>query len=195
MRPELDHIFIMCNVEAPEAETLKKIGLIEGPGNIHPGQGTACRRFFFPHQYVELLWIRDRAEAQNETTRPTQLWDRWSARRHGACPFGLVFRPAADPVSKLPFPTWSYRPGYLPTGMALEIATGTPIDEPEFFFLPALESGVKTAPTHHSIPGTEMTHLRIGTPRVISSKASRWAESTALISFEHSTEYVLTITF
>jgi Glyoxalase-like domain len=138
MSTELDHIFIMCEVEAPEAAALTRIGLVEGPANVHPGQGTACRRFSFPRQYFELLWVRDRAEAQSETTAPTRLWARWSARRHGACPFGLVFRPGADAVARPPFPTWSYTPSYLPGGLAIKIAVDTPIAEPEFLFLPFL---------------------------------------------------------
>ena len=136
MYPALDHIFVMCAVDAPEASALAKIGLVEGSRNVHPGQGTACRRFHFPQQYLELLWVRHAIESQNDATRPTRLWDRWSARRTGACPFGLVFRRGTETDLTLPFPTWSYRPGYLPEGLAIEIAVETPIEELEFFFLP-----------------------------------------------------------
>jgi hypothetical protein len=128
---ELDHIFIMCDVDAPEATALTTVGLVEGPPNVHPGQGTACRRFAFPQQYLELVWVADATEAQNDRTR---LWERWSLRRRGACPFGLVFR--IDGGTTVPFPTWSYRPRYLPAGVSLEMAADTPIREPEFFVLP-----------------------------------------------------------
>jgi hypothetical protein len=40
----------MCEAEAPEATAQMRLGLVEGPGNLHPGQGTACRRFFFLRQ-------------------------------------------------------------------------------------------------------------------------------------------------
>jgi hypothetical protein len=44
---ELDHIFICSSFGAPEVESLVQFGLLEGPANQHPGQGTACRRFSF----------------------------------------------------------------------------------------------------------------------------------------------------
>ncbi len=73
MALELDHIFIVCDVGAPEAAALTALGLVEAPPNVHPGQGTACRRFAFPRQYLERLWVADEDEAQNERTRPTRL--------------------------------------------------------------------------------------------------------------------------
>lgn len=63
---EVDHVIIFCDVGAPEADVLLARGLHEGPGNTHPGQGTANRRFFFPNVYLELLWVDHPAEAQSE---------------------------------------------------------------------------------------------------------------------------------
>lgn len=63
---ELDHIFIMCAAGAPEAVALARLGVNEGSGNTHPGQGTACRRFFFQNQYLELVCVCDPDEARNE---------------------------------------------------------------------------------------------------------------------------------
>ena len=42
---ELDHIFVFTSAGAPEAESLIELGFEEGPGNVHPGQGTSNRRF------------------------------------------------------------------------------------------------------------------------------------------------------
>ncbi len=44
---EFDNLFIYTDVGASEAKRLTSFGLIEGSPNIHPGQGTANRRFFF----------------------------------------------------------------------------------------------------------------------------------------------------
>src|SRR5260221_1639892 len=77
---ELDHIFICTSVGAPEAARLAALGLTEGGGNSHTGQGTANRRFFFHNAYLELLWVHDAAEAKSEPSRRTRLWDRWSGR-------------------------------------------------------------------------------------------------------------------
>ena len=44
---ELDHVFLWTALDVPEADLLVDFGLTEGPSNVHPGQGTANRRFFF----------------------------------------------------------------------------------------------------------------------------------------------------
>ena len=54
---QFDHLFICTSVGAPDAERLVAFGLTEGEPNVHPGQGTACRRFFFRNAYLELLWV------------------------------------------------------------------------------------------------------------------------------------------
>lgn len=191
---ELDHIFIMCDVDAPEAMALTTAGLVEGLPNVHPGQGTACRRFAFPRQYLELVWVADATEAQNHRTRRTRLWERWSLRRREACPFGLVFRIAGG-TTTAPFPTWSYTPRYLPVGVSLEMADDTPICEPEFCILPPGSRRVDR-PQQPAVPGIAITHLHLGTPRgVLKASASRWAASAGVISASREEEYVLTVTF
>jgi Glyoxalase-like domain len=193
---QLDHVFILCDAGAPEATALTSLGLVEGPANVHPGQGTACRRFFFPMQYLELVWVADQAEAMNDATRPTRLWDRWSSRRQDGCPFGLVFTPDGDGPLRS-FPTWPYRPAYVPHGLAIEIAIDTPLTEPEFFVLP-FRTGRKDDrhPAQAAIPGTSITHLRVGSPAgPLASSAARWAGATQLLSYEPSDDYVLTVTF
>jgi hypothetical protein len=123
MAIQLDHLFICTSIDAPAAEQLISFGLTEGEPNVHPGQGTACRRFFFRNAYLELLWVQDPAEAQLALVRPTHLWERWSGRDSGACPFGLCFRPDADHVGGPPFSTWKYRPPYLPDPLSLAVGT------------------------------------------------------------------------
>ena len=43
---EFDHLFICVDSPAKEADALIEFGLTEGSANVHPGQGTANRRFF-----------------------------------------------------------------------------------------------------------------------------------------------------
>ena len=132
----IDHIFICCSVGGSEADALTRLGLKEGTANTHPGQGTACRRFFFSNAYLELLWVSDPLEAQSAAVLPTRLWERWSARDDAACPYGIVLRPAADAVgAQTPFDSWSYRPHYMPPGLSIEVAQATPLAGPEFFYL------------------------------------------------------------
>jgi len=132
----LDHIFICTAVGAPEGDGLIRFGLTEGAPNTHPGQGTACRRFFFRNAYLELLWVNEPTEAQSEAIRPTYLWERWVSRDSGVCPFGFGFRPATQHASEAPFPTWEYRPPYLPDSLNLRVATNVAVlTEPMLFYL------------------------------------------------------------
>lgn len=132
---ELDHIMIFCNVGAPEAGALIEQGLHEGPGNTHPGQGTANRRFFFPNAYLELLWVENSVEAQRPEIRETRLLERWRSRADGGCPFGLVFRPGPKGPA-VPPPSWTYAPQYFPPGFTIEVAREIPANEPLLFYLP-----------------------------------------------------------
>src|SRR5215472_6428694 len=132
---ELDHLFVCTRPNAPEAEELIRFGLREGPSNQHPGQGTACRRFAFANAMIELFWVSDPGEAQNQSTRRTLLWERWSGRAANACPFGICLRPT-DPqnVGPPPFPAWEYRPKYLPDPFVMHIATAG-IEEPMWVYM------------------------------------------------------------
>jgi hypothetical protein len=137
MTAELDHIFICCAEGAPESDLLVEQGLVEGSPNNHPGQGTANRRFFFGNAYLELLWVNVAEEAQSEAVAPMQLWERWQHRSSAACPFGIVFRPRSTAIpAQAPFPTWSYRPSYLPAGFAIELGRELALSEPLLFYLP-----------------------------------------------------------
>lgn len=85
---ELHHFFILTEPLAPEAELHTEMGLIEGPPNDHPGQGTDDRRFFFCNSALELLYVRDAAEAEEGPARRLRFPER--ATQLGASPFGLV---------------------------------------------------------------------------------------------------------
>src|SRR5258706_2610515 len=141
MAMELDHIVVCASVDAPEAARLIDFGLTEGSANIHPGQGTANRRFFFSNAMIELLWVHNQSEAQSPATRPTHLWERWVGRTTGACPFGFCFRPKPSHDGKLPFPAWEYRPNYLPAPLCMHIGTNSEtLSEPMLVYLAFVKS-------------------------------------------------------
>lgn len=136
MGAELDHIFICVSTGGREADALIACGMTEGSPNRHPGQGTACRRFFFANAYLELLWVNDEAEARGAIAGPTHLWERWSGRASGACPFGILLRPDGE-SDTLPFTAWEYRPPYLPAGLKLHVGeNAAKIAEPALLFMP-----------------------------------------------------------
>lgn len=169
MRPnadfELDHVFVLVDRGGDAAAAaLGNAGLIEGTPNTHPGQGTACRRFFVGGRYIELLWIEDENEARGPLASPTRLWDRWNARASGACPFGLVFRSRADPPAPPPFPSFEYRPPYLPAGLVLHVATSADrVDEPLLIYLPVNRNPAAAATARPASPGA-MTSLELAGP-------------------------------
>src|SRR5262249_6461085 len=121
----------------PEAEHLVRSGLCEGPPNVHPGQGTANRRFFFANSMLELLWVENSAEAQNEVTAPTQLWERWTNRGAGACPFRGSTPPVRSDSIALPFPAQKYQPIWLPPELRIYVSPAS-VTEPMWLYMPFL---------------------------------------------------------
>lgn len=197
MALELDHVFICCSAGAPEGDALVRLGLLEGSPNTHPGQGTANRRFFFRNAFLELLWVSEPAQARSEQTRRTRLWERWSQRASGTCPFGVVFRPKSAPATA-PFPTWEYHPNYLPPGLAIEFAENVPLEEPELIYLPFLHRSGPPAhePTDHSLPIQQVCGVTAGLPSAKAlSQPSQAARSAGLVSYCFAAEYVLELTF
>jgi hypothetical protein len=105
MALELDHLFVLASPGAPEAERLRALGLSEGSRNVHPGQGTANRRFFFENAMLELIWVENAEQARSSLVAPTRLWERARWRESGALPFGICLRDSAGGPPELPFAT------------------------------------------------------------------------------------------
>ncbi len=171
MAVEPDHLFILVSAGGEEANGLTAFGLTEGPANAHPGQGTACRRFFFANFYLELLWVCDPCEAQSGSVLPLRLWERWERRASGVCPFGLALRPSVPQVGGIPFTSWEYRPAYLPAPLSIHVAANSAVlTEPMLFYLPfALRTdrypGAKRPPFSHRVKLRELTRMEFVSPR------------------------------
>jgi hypothetical protein len=130
----IDHVFVCTSPGARAADRLLPIGILEGSPNTHPGQGTACRRFFFRNAMLEFLWVENPAEAQSRQTRQTRLWERWPGARSSASPFGIILRPEAGATVHCPFPSWEYWPPTMP-GLFLRIAAATTLQEPMWCYM------------------------------------------------------------
>lgn len=166
---------------------------MEGSGNVHPGQGTANRRFFFQGGFIELLWVSDAAQAQSALTAPTRLWPRWLGRRQGACPFGIAFSPTGDDVANPPFATWAYKPKYLPADKQIWFAEGTALQEPELFYMawPQAQASSATQPKDHPNGLVRLLAASVGlphgTPLTAASEAVQaagWLQFYAADSYE-----------
>jgi hypothetical protein len=163
---ELDHLFVCTAEGAPEADRLAALGLTEGSRNVHAGQGTANRRFFFRNAMLELLWVAVPAEAQSQAVRATRLWERWSGRGGAACPFGFCLRPRERGAEGPPFPSWEYRPPYLPGDSAILVATSAGVlSEPMLFHIafgarPDAAPAAIRQPLEHRAGFREITSIR-----------------------------------
>jgi hypothetical protein len=190
----VDHAFICCAEDAPEAQALLELGLVEGSGNRHRGQGTANRRFFFWNAYLELLWVSDEAEARSPKTEDTRLWERWSGRGEAACPFGILFRTDESP---LPFATWSYTPSYLPAGKSIEFARGVPITEPELAVLTAGGPGLSAKePIEHRVPIRRISRIDVSLPSTAPlSKPAAAVHERGVVTFKAGADYALEFVF
>ena len=196
MEIELDHLFVCAAPGAPEAEKLIEFGLIEGPPNRHPGQGTSCRRFAFANTMIELLWVSDPSEAQNQSTRSTLLWERWAGRESKASPFGICLRPT-DPerIEKLPFPARDYRPAYLPHPLAMHIGEAG-IEEPMWIYMSFMKRTQRERWfKEHPIGIRTITGLTLTTSKPLRSGASQKVVKSGILSTLVGTAPLLEIEF
>ena len=206
MTVELDHLFICTGVGAPEADELVVFGLAEGTSNLHPGQGTTNRRFFFRNAMLELLWVHDEREARSPLITRAWLWERWRYRFTGYSPFGICLRyPSAQQAlagqAALPVATWEYRPPYLPPELHLDVANGTAASEPLVFATPyggrpdALPEE-RRQPLVHPKGVVEIMGLRITLPRGKPiSGVVHALQRAGVVSFESGNDHLAEIEF
>lgn len=198
---EIDHVFVCTARGAPVAGRLRALGLAEGSSSVHPGQGTANRRFFFANAMLELLWVRNSIEARSRTTQRTRLLERWNGRTGAACPFGICFRPVRR-HSPPAFRTWDYAPEYLQAPLRIGVAANSQrLDEPMLFHIPFgtrpdAASGDNRQPLEHACGLREITRVRWVGPRALSLSAElRAALSCRAFSVGHGAEHRLEIGF
>jgi hypothetical protein len=198
----LDHVFICTSIGGAEADRLVTFGLIEGTPNVHPGQGTACKRFFFHNAYLEMLWVYDSVEAQSELIQPTRLWERWTSRSKAVCPFGFGFRSKSHEASELPFSTWQYHPPYLPPPLSIQVVKNSDVlTEPMLFHLafaqrPDSYPIAKRQSVEHPCGLREITLFEFVSPqRDKLSPELQAALDADLISLRVGTEYLLELGF
>jgi len=153
---ELDHIFIFTHQAEQVADTLKTFGLSEGTANVHAGQGTACRRFYFQNAYLELAWVTDEKEIKTPVIERTKLWERSQYEFTKYCPFGLCFRteqPSSHSISLYFEDGWRYHSEYLPQGQYANIASNENFPaEPMLFEMPFFGIAPKDYPLEKQQP-------------------------------------------
>ncbi len=148
---DIDHIFIFSDNYGEEANQLVEFGLIEGSSRVHPGQGTANRKFYFHNFFLEILWVVDENDIQNKTTSITKLWDRSQYNLNGYSRFGLCVE---NTVLSIPLfqHCKHYYPKYLPENISIEfIENGSNPSLPWTFRTPFANSAKKSnEPRNHN---------------------------------------------
>ncbi len=109
MSLEVDHFFCFVSQEGEWLAAIERAGLLLDEGTEHAGQGTRNRRLPFSQQFLELIWLSSRSDAERN---PLRLERRADWRRTGASPLGIGLR-GILPLSERPN-FWSYEPPYAP---------------------------------------------------------------------------------
>jgi hypothetical protein len=189
---DLDHLFILTEPEAPQAELLSSIGLLEGTPRRHPGQGTANRRFFFKNGMLELLYICDRAEAIHGAGKPLRLVDRLQGKH--ASRFGIVVKSRPESVLN-EIPCWDYHPPYLPAGQCFLVGNNSDaLEEPLCIIAPMLLPSMPTQPKQVSSFG-ELTELHLSVPVATASRPLSLMTQCSLIKLHFSEPHLMEVVF
>jgi hypothetical protein len=169
---ELDHIFIFVSKDAPERETLTRLGLrTDGHVARHTGQGTASIGFIFENAYLELLWVENQDEFQASCSAAGgDFCDRARWRETGASPFGIGLRNRCADPHPPPLKHREYRAEWMNPDSCIHIVDDTDNREPEFFVVPpylALPSWLRKVDATHPRGVSRLTRaeLTIGPKR------------------------------
>lgn len=191
MTIELDHVFILVEPEAKDADALVELGVMEGSSNDHKGQGTSNRRFYFENGMLEFLYVRNEQEANEGPARNLRFPER--SKNSQASPFGVILH-AGDESKKIePFEGWKYQPDYFKDGWAFHVGSNSEIVcEPLCIYVPFYNSEFKPKSPNTGIFKT-MNNVKIFTPTI--SKTLALAGSAKRLSIELGNEHLMEISF
>jgi hypothetical protein len=204
---ELDHIFIFTQEHDQLADSLKMFGVNEGAPNVHPGQGTACRRFFFQNAYLELVWVIDEEESKSAAIAPAKLWERSHYHLTNHCPFGLCFRARKqtnNSITLLFDDAWRYYSAFLPKGQFANIASNEHFPaEPMLFEMPFFAIApkdyplAKQQPLMHKKGFKEITKVSLTLPTTTSnlSTAMKKVLEDSIVNVSEGKDYWVALEF
>lgn len=189
----LDHIFILTGPEASAADSLVELGLVEGNANVHPGQGTANRRFFLPDFTIEFLYINDADEAAHGAGKGLGLLSR--SLDSSASPFGIVVRvQSADSIPD--FPNWQYQPDYFNDDICFHVGENSNhLEEPLCICMPPALAKRATIASEYENPDWHLVKASIDTPVKKPSVVLRQFEAMDRVSINHCKPHRLELRF
>ena len=184
---ELDHVFCFCSPALPEVVLFEQQGFRVDQGIKHQGQGTANRSIIFQENYLELIFLDSKKDAENN---PLQLHHRAFWRESGASPFGIALRGTLSDEDRQNF--WEYRPSYLKSG-AILIHKASGDNVPLIFVVPPRGEtyGLSMFPVNWPNFDKTLLNHAVGAKKIssvcVEGPAYRWPLSTLVsnISFNH----------
>ena len=197
---ELDHIFVCAPRGSEDSALLEKAGFVCGMNRLHSGQGTANANFYFDNAYLELLWLRDKAEVRSPVVAPMSLWERLRWPETGACPFGVAFRTRIQSEAGR-FSTWGYAAPFLPSGAAIQIVTPRNSDAEPLVFLSRASMPPLDYPPDQRVPlrqkekNRRLKNVRIHTPTGRFSSELGEVLDTGLLIVERGTSHHMELEF
>ena len=145
---KLDHLNIWVKNPKKAKERLTDIGFTSVPDSlsqIHKGQGTTGRYFFFLNGYLELIFVYDQNEFEQnvEKNKDLDFTERANFQSNGASPFSIALKVKDYEVEKIPFEKVKYHQDWMEEGTNIFAAKNskTPLKEPSVFVVyPEIES-------------------------------------------------------
>ena len=145
---QLDHFNIWVKNPKKTKERLNEIGFTSVPDSlsqIHEGQGTAGRYFNFLNGYLELIFVynQNELEENNEKNKDLDFIERANFEQNGASPFSIALKVKGYNVEKIPFEKVRYHQDWMEENVNIYSAKNskTHLKEPSIFVVyPEIES-------------------------------------------------------
>lgn len=145
---EVDHFNIWIENPKKVNEKLIEIGFTSVPDSlsqIHEGQGTAGRYFNFLNGYLELIFVYDQSELEenNKKNKELDFIERSNFKQNGASPFSIALKVKDYKTDKIPFKTVRYNQDWMEESASIYSAKNskTNLGEPSIFVVyPEIES-------------------------------------------------------
>lgn len=145
---EVDHLNIWIKNPKKVKERLVDIGFTSVPDSlsqIHKGQGTAGRYFNFLNGYLELIFVYDQKELEenNSANEGLDFTQRANFENNGASPFSIALKVNDYDPEKIPFEKLKYHQDWMDENSNIYAAKNskTHLKEPSIFVVyPEIES-------------------------------------------------------
>lgn len=145
---QVDHLNIWVKNPEKAKQKLIDIGFTSIPDSlskIHTGQGTTGRYFYFLNNYLELIFVynQNELEQNNIKNKDLDFTERANFEKNGASPFSIALKVKDYNTEKIPFQKIRYHQDWMEGNASIYSAKNSKINlkEPSIFVVyPEIES-------------------------------------------------------